>query len=177
MGLIKLGHVEYFASASYGHGQLGTGRQEAELFGRFSAPGNNSEGQGTKSHWGAHGTASVQDATRDAAKLLFEIKDVRDELNILKTIAEYQGKVQSLMDDNGPSDTDDGFDEDLTAKYVTKDIKELDGLAKKTEDALHTTITLYESEIANLQAKEAADQGKRVMVFTVVTVWFPLGGL
>ncbi|KAI8173115.1 hypothetical protein KHU50_004826 [Colletotrichum sp. SAR 10_65] len=158
------------------------GRQEAELFGDFSARGRAAHRDGNP-----HTIANVQEATRKAAALLFEIKDVRDELNILKTIAEYQRKVQSSMDGHAsnsgsaPNPASTAVDEDLSGRYVKNDVEELDRLARKTEDALHTTITLYESEIGNLQAgianqqaKEAADQGKRVMVFTVVTVWFHL---
>ncbi|KPM44196.1 hypothetical protein AK830_g2319 [Neonectria ditissima] len=111
----------------------------------------------------------LQVAAKKAANLLFEIKDVRDELNILKTIAEYQRKVQTSMariETNAPAE------EDLTAKYVCNDIRELDKTAEQTQASLHTTIALQESEIANLQAKEAVNQGKTVMVFTLVTVWF-----
>ncbi|KAH0426237.1 hypothetical protein CcaCcLH18_10466 [Colletotrichum camelliae] len=156
------------------------GRQEAELFGDFSARGRGGHRDGEP-----HTIANVQEATRKAATLLFEIKDIRDELNILKTIAEYQRKVQSSIDGDvsssgsAPNAASMAVDEDLSGRYVKNDVEELDRLARKTEDALHTTITLYESEIGNLQAgianqqaKEAADQGKRVMVFTVVTVWF-----
>ncbi|KAJ0357967.1 hypothetical protein COL154_009619 [Colletotrichum chrysophilum] len=125
-----------------------------------------------------------------AARLLFEIKDVRDELNILRTIVEYQQKVQLGLNGIVPEyqqmmqlglngivpgiafANSVDWDEDETAKYVANDIEELDRLAKKTEEALNTTITIYESEIGNLQAKEAAEQGKRVMVFTLVTVFF-----
>ncbi|KAJ0371534.1 hypothetical protein COL26b_009625 [Colletotrichum chrysophilum] len=127
-----------------------------------------------------------------AARLLFEIKDVRDELNILRTIVEYQQKVQLGLNGIVPEyqqmmqlglngivpgiafANSVDWDEDETAKYVANDIEELDRLAKKTEEALNTTITIYESEIGNLQAKEAAEQGKRVMVFTLVTVFFSL---
>lgn len=35
-----------------------------------------------------------------------------------------------------------------------------------------TTLNLQESEIANFQASEAVNQGKKVAVFTLVTVWF-----
>ncbi|KAK1851264.1 hypothetical protein CCHR01_06104 [Colletotrichum chrysophilum] len=174
------------------------GRQEADLF-------RNLTGQQSSSKYQKHETLgskrqdpnntrlpSFETDTMKAARLLFEIKDVRDELNILRTIVEYQQKVQLGLNGIVPEyqqmmqlglngivpgiafANSVDWDEDETAKYVANDIEELDRLAKKTEEALNTTITIYESEIGNLQAKEAAEQGKRVMVFTLVTVFFSL---
>ncbi|OHE90925.1 hypothetical protein CORC01_13780 [Colletotrichum orchidophilum] len=157
------------------------GRQEAELFrnlaGLKSGPKNQKNSSKESKRKRANNTSlpSFETNTRKAARLLFEIRDVRDELNILRTIARYQQKVQ--VDLNGavprvPDAQTADWDEDGTAKNVQNDIEELDKLAKRTEEALNTTITIYESEIANLQATEAAEQGKRVMVFTLVTVFF-----
>ncbi|KAH7153350.1 hypothetical protein EDB81DRAFT_946222 [Dactylonectria macrodidyma] len=121
----------------------------------------------------------LQKATKDASQLLSDIKDVRDELNILKTIAASQRKVQSSMAGKGVNATSDNLDENSTAKYVLDDIQELEKAAGRIQDALHTTITIHESQIANLQAKESvkqggetADQGRTIMLFTLVTVYF-----
>lgn len=135
----------------------------------------------------------MREATKKTSKLLFEIKDVHDELNILKTIARSQLEVQSDMVHKQNDATSGDAQKDLTAKYVLNDIVELDRAANQTQSAvsrlrtarpcqivnnhcsknqLHTTITLQESQIANLQAEESVSQGKTVMVFTLVTVWF-----
>ncbi|KAF3812131.1 hypothetical protein GCG54_00009815 [Colletotrichum gloeosporioides] len=157
------------------------GRQEADLFRNLTGQKSSSKHQNNRTIGSKREVPrntrlpSFETDTMKAARLLFEIKDVRDELNILRTIAEYQQKVQLGLNGIVPgivfADSVD-WDEDETAKYVSSDIEELDRLAKKTEEALNTTITIYESEIGNLQAKEAAEQGKRVMVFTLVTVFF-----
>lgn len=81
-----------------------------------------------------HTIEGIQSITKKAAQLLYEIKDVRDELNILKTIAEYQQKVQSHLDSRGPNAVSAEWDEDLTAEYVKSDIKEMERLAEWTEE-------------------------------------------
>ncbi|KAI3551249.1 hypothetical protein CSPX01_01166 [Colletotrichum filicis] len=145
------------------------GRQEAELFRNFSE-------QWKKPNGVDSGIISrSQSDTRKAAELLFEIKDIRDELNILRTIAEYQRKVQSSMDDTALellNVHNPEFDRDSNAKYVKNDIDELDRLAKNIQGSLQTTLQLHESEVANYQAGEATAQGNRIMVFTYVTVGF-----
>lgn len=87
-------------------------------------------------------TERLQLATKEAAKLLFDIKDVRDELNIINTVAKYQRKVQSAM----TRDTNDNTcascqmskdsDENLTADYVCNDIEELDKVAFQIQDSV-----------------------------------------
>ncbi|KAK1526651.1 hypothetical protein CPAR01_13179 [Colletotrichum paranaense] len=140
------------------------GRQEADLYGQFSGYTRTlRQEEGTSS---SHGNPlTTEEAVKKAAQLLFEIKDVRHELNILRTVAEFQRKVQSRMDGREPDAISTMLDADLTAAYVRNDIDEMDKLAGRIRDALHTTITLHESEIS-------LDQGKRVMMFTVITAWF-----
>ncbi|KAI8182787.1 hypothetical protein K4K51_000610 [Colletotrichum sp. SAR 10_75] len=99
------------------------------------------------------------------ARQLCDIKDIRDELNILKTVATFQRKVQYQM--GGPSANGD-FETD----YILGDIREMDRFAEQTQEAVKTTLTLVESDIANLQGMEAVKQGKIVLIFTLVTVWF-----
>ncbi|KAK1503082.1 hypothetical protein CTAM01_05071 [Colletotrichum tamarilloi] len=140
------------------------GRQEADLYGQFSGYTRTLRQEEETSS--SHGNPlTTEEAVKKAAQLLFEIKDVRDELNILRTVAEFQRKVQSRMDGREPDAISTMLDADLTAAYVRNDIDEMDKLAGRIRDALHTTITLHESEIS-------LDQGKRVMMFTVITAWF-----
>lgn len=70
---------------------------------------------------------------KKTAKHLYNIKDVRDELNILKTIAEFQQEVQSSM---ARDDPDAARNNELTAEYILKDIKELDKSAGQTQAAV-----------------------------------------
>ena len=69
-------------------------------------------------------------ALGEGASQLHRIKDVRDELNILKTIAKYQLSVRSKM--AGETRKKD----DLMASYVLGDIVELDNNAKQMHDAV-----------------------------------------
>lgn len=165
------------------------GRRETQAFRDFVAPPTKTASSVAHSPT----IKRIRDATRDTSGLLLEIKDIRDELSILRTIAEYQRKVQLSMRAGSKSfrTVDSEVNEELIAEYNCNDIEELDGLAKRIQDGvlitrserpsftlltfyakLQITIPLLESEIANRQAEDAADQSKRVMVFTVVTVWF-----
>lgn len=60
---------------------------------------------------------------------LCHIKDIRDELNILMSIARFQRKVQSTM-------AGTGADEDLSSYYLLRDLKELDKFAEQTQEAV-----------------------------------------
>ncbi|KAI8248775.1 hypothetical protein K4K58_011418 [Colletotrichum sp. SAR11_239] len=61
---------------------------------------------------------------------------------------------------------------DFETDYILGDIREMDRFAEQTQEAVKTTLTLVESDIANLQGMEAVKQGKIVLIFTLVTVWF-----
>ncbi|KAF3810300.1 hypothetical protein GCG54_00002758 [Colletotrichum gloeosporioides] len=50
---------------------------------------------------------------------------------------------------------------DLETDYILGDIKEMDRFAEQTQEAL-----------TNLQGMEAVKQGKIVLIFTLITVWF-----
>ncbi|KAK7750798.1 hypothetical protein SLS62_007197 [Diatrype stigma] len=108
----------------------------------------------------------MKESIRRATQLSKKAKDVRDELNILRTIASFQLAVQSRLANNAMKK------EDLTAQYNLNDINELDKLASRIQGNVDTTLTLEESEIANFQAEVAVKQGRTLMVFTVVTILF-----
>ncbi|KAI1071858.1 hypothetical protein LB507_005427 [Fusarium sp. FIESC RH6] len=138
------------------------GRRESKLFSLFS----DRERQLKETGYRSFTMEELDRALGEGASQLHRIKDVRDELNILKTIAKYQLIVRSKMAGETRRR------EDLIAAYVLGDIIELDNNANQLHDAFISTISLQESELANFQAQQAVKQGKTVMVFTVVTVWF-----
>ncbi|KAF7527677.1 hypothetical protein G7054_g10415 [Neopestalotiopsis clavispora] len=143
----------------------------------------------------------LQQATLDAEKLSGRVKDILDELNSLESTVNYQQDVQRSMKamkalrsmkkqamqmgmkemkkENAP-------ETDLSATYIIKDINRLDSVAKRVHEAVNTTLSLQQSEIANLQARfsleqakfsiqqaeNSAKQGRVLMVFTVVTIVF-----
>lgn len=66
----------------------------------------------------------------EATSLLSSVKDIRDELNILRTIADFQLTVQSgLAADNSTNDN-------LISQYVLNDIKELDNVTKRIQEGV-----------------------------------------
>ncbi|RMJ13281.1 hypothetical protein BHE90_006667 [Fusarium euwallaceae] len=108
-----------------------------------------------------------------------EIKDIRDELNILKSAAQHQRTVEEGL-------TGGSLDVDLAAAYIVKDLREMDNSAERIQSAINTTLSLLQSESANLQATLSLEQselsnrladlarrqGKTLMVFTIVTILF-----
>ncbi|KAI6784034.1 Serine/threonine-protein phosphatase 6 regulatory ankyrin repeat subunit C-like protein [Emericellopsis cladophorae] len=106
-----------------------------------------------------------QNAIGRAAGLFREIKDIRDELNILKAVVEAQEIVQNQLQKIQPRDIQ-------SAKSILKDIYEMDELAKRIQSSINTTLTLEQNEIAISQAQQSVRQGRTLMVFTVVTILF-----
>ncbi|KAF5570167.1 ankyrin [Fusarium phyllophilum] len=100
----------------------------------------------------------ISAAIKKAKNLYCDIKDVRDEHNILKSVAQYQQIVQRGL---AGKEVDESW---FSSTYVVKDLKELDSIAQRIQSA--------QSEVANRQATEATRQGKTVMTFTFATVLF-----
>ncbi|KAM0290518.1 hypothetical protein ACHAO9_004876 [Fusarium lateritium] len=132
-------------------------------------------------------TASTDEEIRNAIRrtehLFTDIKDVRDELNILKAIVQYQKIVERGLAKEDVKDTD------LLSENILGDIKEMEVVAERIQLAVsasihlqintdypwqkvNTTLSLQQSEIANFQATLATTQGKTVMAFTFATVLF-----
>ncbi|KAG5804597.1 hypothetical protein H9Q74_012397 [Fusarium xylarioides] len=112
------------------------GRGESGLFRAFC---NNQEHKERESEEKDKQLGRLKRATRTAAHLLYLIKDIRDELNILRTVAGSQQKVQSATIRHGPEPTchtHQGMDNDLTSKYIFDDIIELDKAATQTQNAV-----------------------------------------
>ncbi|EXF75204.1 hypothetical protein CFIO01_06162 [Colletotrichum fioriniae PJ7] len=109
---------------------------------------------------------TMEDAFEEAEKLYGDIKDVRDELNILKSVAQHQKTVQMGLENK------EKLTADLSAAYVVNDIEQMEAVAQRIESAVNTTISLQQNEIANYQAKLAGDQGKILMIFTFATLLF-----
>ncbi|KXH50150.1 hypothetical protein CSIM01_07374 [Colletotrichum simmondsii] len=156
----------------------GIGRDEARLFAEFSVRNGQHNSLSSEASY-VRISNVLRDATWKAAKLLQNVKDARDELNILRTVVEFQQNVQLKMH-NVEKKFSSEFDSwGLQSTDVLKDITELDRIAQRTYEAVNTTITLHESEIANLQsglankqAKETGRQGTIVLVFTIATLYF-----
>ncbi|RSL47701.1 hypothetical protein CEP53_009834 [Fusarium sp. AF-6] len=121
----------------------------------------------------------IRAAIKKAEEMYCEIKDIRDELNILKSAAQHQRTVEEGL-------TGGSLDVDLAAAYIVKDLREMDNSAERIQSAINTTLSLLQSESANLQATLSLEQselsnrladlarrqGKTLMVFTIVTILF-----
>nr|CEG05719.1 unnamed protein product [Fusarium clavum] len=107
----------------------------------------------------------MRNSIEKAKKLFCDIKDVRDEPNILKSAARFQRVVQRNLA-RGKRDLD------ISADYVENDIREMYEVASRIQSALNTTLSLQQSEIANEQAQISANQNKVLMTFTFATLLF-----
>ncbi|PKS06261.1 hypothetical protein jhhlp_007007 [Lomentospora prolificans] len=106
-------------------------------------------------------------SVREAADLLRNVKDIRDELNILRVIVSYQKMVQELL----PMPAGIAHN-DRHARSIVGDIEELDKVAKKIEGAVNATLSLEQSAIAIAQSDESVQQGRTLMAFTIITILF-----
>ncbi|KAL5591313.1 hypothetical protein FOVSG1_010202 [Fusarium oxysporum f. sp. vasinfectum] len=152
------------------------GRDETALFDDFRAwsldehPPKKGEAKANRSstfqnqlktsnkHAAVQTQSQIISAAIDKEKSLYgDIKDVRDELNILKSVAQFQQIVQRGLAGKGVDESR------FSSTYVVKDLQELDSVAERIQSA---------SDVANRQATEATRQGKTVMTFTFATVLF-----
>jgi hypothetical protein len=67
---------------------------------------------------------------KKAMEVFTEIKDIRDELNILKSFAQYQSIIQNKCSGG------ESASQDLTADYIVNDLKEMDALAARIQSAV-----------------------------------------
>ncbi|KAM0221246.1 hypothetical protein ACHAQD_005600 [Fusarium lateritium] len=115
---------------------------------------------------GTVGEEKMRESIKLAEKLVADINDVRDELNILKSAARFQKKVQIDLAGNNAKSTN------LSADYVENDIKEMDDVAERIQSALDATLSLQQSQIANNQTEIARQQNTVLMTFTAATIFF-----
>ncbi|KAF7594592.1 hypothetical protein BBP40_008859 [Aspergillus hancockii] len=114
---------------------------------------------------------------RDVGKefrLLYEIKDIRDELNMLKTLAEAQGTVWKQA--FGARGRGDDFDFEYYHPHTPIDTKleilEMAREAESTQDAINTLLDLRQKHSGNQDAEFGRQQANTTMVFTIVTIVF-----
>lgn len=69
-----------------------------------------------------------------------EIKDIRDELNILKSAAQHQKTVEEGL-------TGETLDVNLAAAYIVKDLKEMDNSAERIQFAVGLPLVSLANEV------------------------------
>ncbi|KAE8449130.1 hypothetical protein EG329_008514 [Mollisiaceae sp. DMI_Dod_QoI] len=111
---------------------------------------------------------------KDASALLKEIKDIRDELNMLKAVLTQQKSVWNELHD--PQTEKDNL---RGPAYAINNIVEMDKQAERVQDAVLSVLGLEQNEASiqeamssREQAQESIRQGRTLMVFTIVTIFF-----
>ncbi|KAG5810588.1 hypothetical protein H9Q74_005719 [Fusarium xylarioides] len=118
------------------------GRKQARLIKQFTSQPDSPD-CGDKSH-ALTGTA-MREASRNAENLSYAIKDIRDELNILKSVVNYQKVIQQGLERSISKDKSTTED-NLTAAYILSDIEEMDDVAKRIESAVDTARSLQQGQ-------------------------------
>ncbi|CAG9993134.1 unnamed protein product [Clonostachys byssicola] len=101
----------------------------------------------------------IKKAINDAAILSSEIRDIRDELQMLQAIAKHQADVQRKLQKDSFVDT---------TAWIQDMIKTTDRIKSNVE----MTLSLEQSQVANDQAKESFQQGKNLTIFTAISSFF-----
>lgn len=138
---------------------------------------------------GDHDNPRFVDALLDISqetRLLAEIKDIRDELNIISTVLEYQGNVLKRFGDNIVEEIGGKRSKEAGEVYKRskeqleiirdhiQDLTRMDKQSASIYDSLTDLLDLkqkhanaFEARFARDQASLTAKQGKTIMIFTV----------
>ncbi|XXH01514.1 hypothetical protein Hte_007874 [Hypoxylon texense] len=131
------------------------------------------------------GSGSREDKLLAEINLLKEVKDILDELNIIKTVILKQRHVmdEALRFLNGntkePADTK-AIDHYRTLSGLDTTVQEVDKMihdAKQTQENINHLLDLQQKDANLTEAIGTKRQGRTIMVFTVVTIVFPWMGL
>lgn len=138
-----------------GQGRMSKGDKDRELKEKHSAESDSAgvfPGETDNNHKGSgeiSADVELRKATQKAQDLSNDIKDIRDELNILKATAQYQQDVQEALymsqerfpsaGQNGPlMDRIQRLQANLSAAHVVNDIREMDSVADRIQAAVST---------------------------------------
>ncbi|KAI1768625.1 hypothetical protein GGR53DRAFT_383781 [Hypoxylon sp. FL1150] len=141
------------------------------------------ENQGTSEDTdAARKTRYFHDSIVQALDILTDIKDIRDELNIMTSIVETQGTVWSQL--FGLPNERREFSEfrqetkqmypwmNTDPDYVLGRINNLLRYAEETQKNIESILDLRMNQLSLYEAEESRRQGQNLMVFTIVTVIF-----
>ncbi|KIW11826.1 hypothetical protein PV08_09099 [Exophiala spinifera] len=116
-----------------------------------------------------------------AAIQLQHIKDIRDELNSLKSIVTQQKKAWDdlLSEESNNADARTSANTRSPADYTIANIMEMDKAASRIQESILDVMGLEQNEASineavssRNQAQETIEQGRTLMVFTVITIIF-----
>ncbi|KAM3509995.1 hypothetical protein MY11210_006100 [Beauveria gryllotalpidicola] len=137
---------------------------EIKLYNMFVGKENRKFPALPSSRWQASMTKAPEDAV---AVLSREIKDMRDELKILRLIAEKQKAVQAEFRRLAfPPE------HHLPVRDMVQELVHMDRAAERIEASINVTFALQHNAKAFEQARTAVSQGRVMVVFTLVTIVF-----
>ncbi|KAF3070670.1 Ankyrin-3 [Daldinia childiae] len=108
-------------------------------------------------------------------ELLELIRDIRDELHILRSLAEDQDVVwKQAFTPGGHTEQQGQFQyyHSCTPTDVKKSLDEMLLEAEKTTNYINDLLDLRQAEYNRVQANDSANQSKSIFIFTVVTIVF-----
>jgi Mg2+ and Co2+ transporter CorA len=122
-------------------------------------------------------TKNPYDNISEETELLREVKDISDELNMLKNLAEDQEDVwKKIWKDGQNPDATFTYD---TPSEIKAEIEEMIKEADFVQQAIDTLLDLKQKQANIVEAKytrkqsdDTAVQGDTIMVFTMVTILF-----
>ncbi|KAM3549693.1 hypothetical protein MY1884_008620 [Beauveria asiatica] len=115
---------------------------------------------------GGHNSLSPQDRI-ETAELLREIKDIRDELKMLRVIAETQQSIQEEFRDFVRITP-----RTLAYKDVADELREMDKALEQIATSISITLNPQQNAAAIAQTDAAVYQGQITRLFTAVTIVF-----
>lgn len=146
--------------------------------GRVSPGFNGKLNSNPNDKWRPAGGEEDQDKDQDYSyaniaretKLLREVKDICDELNILKTLAEDQEHVWKQFWD--PEDVKSHTFNYDTPLEIKTEIEEMIKEAESVLAAFHMLLDLKQKQANIAEAQNTRRQSDTMMVFTVITILF-----
>ncbi|KAK8148035.1 hypothetical protein G3M48_000514 [Beauveria asiatica] len=108
----------------------------------------------------------------ETAELLREIKDIRDELKMLRVIAETQRSIQEEFRDFVRIKP-----RTLAYKDVADELREMDKAVEQIATSVSITLNPQQNAAAIAQTDAAVYQGQIMLLFTAVTIVFVGDGL
>ncbi|KAK4115958.1 hypothetical protein N656DRAFT_410214 [Canariomyces notabilis] len=137
---------------------------EAELFRSFTSDVENVPSRGGE---GIRSKFNID----EEAQLLNKVKDIRDELKMIKTIFQTQREILECLSDFK------AVVKDVDTRV--KDVGRIDRYAYQTEEALKHLLDLkqkqanmQETHFLSIQNDQTAKQGQAITTFTIVTIVF-----
>ncbi|KAI3317893.1 hypothetical protein HD806DRAFT_526705 [Xylariaceae sp. AK1471] len=105
-------------------------------------------------------------------KLLQRTRDIYDEIQILRSLAEDQDIVWKQV--FSPSRSRDRFEQyhACTPADVKKDLNEILSGVEQTTNNINNLLDLRQAEYSRIQARDSAAQSNSILVFTIVTIVF-----